>query len=113
MVNAIQAMPDGGMLTLAAEDWDEADMAVSLRLMVADSCPEISAADRERLFKPFFTAGKPGGTGLGLWVSQSLVKGYVRPGPFHGLAALRAAGPLTCLCKFSHSGRYADVALRC
>lgn len=76
MVNAIQAMPDGGVLTLAAEDWDEADMPVGLRLIVADSGPGISAADREQLFKPFFTAGKPGGTGLGLWVSQSLVERY-------------------------------------
>ncbi|MDP3635797.1 MAG: cache domain-containing protein [Azonexus sp.] len=76
MVNAIQAMPDGGVLTLAAEDWDEADMPIGLRLVVADAGPGISDADRERLFKPFFTAGKPGGTGLGLWVSQSLVERY-------------------------------------
>jgi two-component system NtrC family sensor kinase len=77
MVNAIQAMPDGGVLTLAAEDWDEADMPVGLRLVVTDSGPGIRRqADRERLFKPFFTAGKPGGTGLGLWVSQSLVERY-------------------------------------
>ncbi len=76
MVNAIQAMPDGGVLTLAAEDWDEADMPLGLRLVVADSGPGISDEDRERLFKPFFTAGKPGGTGLGLWVSQSLVERY-------------------------------------
>jgi len=76
MVNAIQAMPEGGVLTLAAEDWDEADMPLGLRLVVADSGPGISDEDRERLFKPFFTAGKPGGTGLGLWVSQSLVERY-------------------------------------
>ncbi len=76
MVNAIQAMPDGGVLTLAAEDWDEADMPRGLRLVVTDSGPGISDEDRERLFKPFFTAGKPGGTGLGLWVSQSLVERY-------------------------------------
>ena len=76
MVNAIQAMPDGGVLTLAAEDWDEADMPIGLRLAVTDSGPGISDEDRERLFKPFFTAGKPGGTGLGLWVSQSLVERY-------------------------------------
>lgn len=76
MVNAIQAMPDGGVLTLAAEDWDEADMPLGLRLVVSDSGPGISDEDRERLFKPFFTAGKPGGTGLGLWVSQSLVERY-------------------------------------
>ena len=76
MVNAIQAMPDGGVLTLAAEDWDEADMPLGLRLVVADSGQGVSDADRDRLFKPFFTAGKPGGTGLGLWVSQSLVERY-------------------------------------
>jgi signal transduction histidine kinase len=76
MVNAIQAMPDGGVLTLAAEDWDEADMPVGLRLVVTDSGPGISAEDRERLFQPFFTAKKPDGTGLGLWVSQSLVERY-------------------------------------
>lgn len=76
MVNAIQAMPDGGVLTLAAEDWDEADMPVGLRLIVGDSGPGLTEAERLQLFKPFYTAKKPGGTGLGLWVSQSLVERY-------------------------------------
>jgi signal transduction histidine kinase len=76
VVNAIQAMPDGGVLTLAAEDWDEADMPLGLRLVVADSGPGISLEDRQRLFQPFFTAKKADGTGLGLWVSQSLVERY-------------------------------------
>lgn len=76
MVNAIQAMPEGGILTLAAEDWDEADMPLGLRLVVADSGSGISHEDRERLFQPFFTAKKADGTGLGLWVSQSLVERY-------------------------------------
>ena len=76
MVNAIQAMPEGGVLTLAAEDWDEADMPVGLRLIVGDSGPGLTEAERVQLFKPFYTAKKPGGTGLGLWVSQSLVERY-------------------------------------
>jgi signal transduction histidine kinase len=76
MVNAIQAMPDGGVLTLAAEDWDDLDMPVGLRLVVADTGPGLTAVERERLFKPFYTARKPDGTGLGLWVSQSLVERY-------------------------------------
>ena len=76
MVNAIQAMPDGGVLTLAAEDWDESDMPVGRRLAVADTGPGLTPAERERLFKPFYTARKPDGTGLGLWVSQSLVERY-------------------------------------
>ena len=76
LVNAIQAMPEGGVLRLAAEDWDESDMPVGLRLVVADSGAGISEADKARLFKPFFTANKTEGTGLGLWVSQSLVERY-------------------------------------
>jgi signal transduction histidine kinase len=76
MVNAIQAMPDGGVLTLAAEDWDEADMPVGLKLVVADSGRGLTDVEREQLFKPFYTAKKPGGTGLGLWVSLSLVERY-------------------------------------
>ena len=76
LVNAIQAMPDGGTLTLAAEDWDEADMPVGLKLCVGDSGPGIGPEERERLFQPFYTAKKPGGTGLGLWVSLSLVERY-------------------------------------
>lgn len=76
LVNAIQAMPEGGVLVLAAEDWDESDMPVGLRLVVSDSGPGLSPAERERLFQPFYTAKKPDGTGLGLWVSQSLVERY-------------------------------------
>lgn len=76
LVNAIQAMPEGGVLRLIAEDWDESDMPVGLRLVVADSGAGISDADKARLFKPFFTANKTDGTGLGLWVSQSLIERY-------------------------------------
>ena len=76
MVNAIQAMPEGGVLMLAAEDWDEADMPVGLKLVVTDTGPGLSEVERERLFKPFYTAKKPDGTGLGLWVSLSLVERY-------------------------------------
>ena len=75
-VNAIQAMPEGGVLKIGVEDWDEADMPLGIRLIVSDSGPGISAADLAQLFKPFFTAKKPGGNGLGLWVSQALVERY-------------------------------------
>jgi len=76
LVNAIEAMPDGGLLRIAAEDWDEADMPVGIRLAIADSGPGIPARDLERLFEPFFTARKPGGNGLGLWVSKTLIERY-------------------------------------
>ncbi len=75
-VNAIQVMPNGGVLKICVEDWDEADMPLGIRLIVSDSGPGISEADLAQLFKPFFTAKKPGGNGLGLWVSQALVERY-------------------------------------
>lgn len=37
LVNAIQAMPDGGVLTIAREDWDEAGMPVGICLSVTDT----------------------------------------------------------------------------
>jgi signal transduction histidine kinase len=98
LVNAIQAMTEGGMLKIAVEDWDEADMPLGIRLIVSDSGPGISAADLERLFKPFFTAKKPGGNGLGLWVSKNLIE--------------RCGGRLTA-CSIHGKGASFTVWLRC
>jgi signal transduction histidine kinase len=44
-------------------------------MSVEDSGPGVSAADRERIFDPFFTR-KPGGMGLGLAISSSLVANH-------------------------------------
>ncbi|MFZ2988368.1 sensor histidine kinase, partial [Ideonella sp.] len=71
LVNALQAMPAGGTLRLSTEDWDE--LGVCIRL--ADQGPGVSADLLDRLFQPFVT-GKPEGTGLGLWISRSLVERY-------------------------------------
>lgn len=76
LVNAIQAMPAGGIVNIVVEDWDEADMPVGIRLIVEDSGAGISTTDLDRLFEPFFTARKPDGNGLGLWVSKNLIERY-------------------------------------
>ena len=76
LVNAIQAMRDGGNLQIGTEEWDEAGMPIGLRLYVQDSGPGIPPGDLAQLFKPFFTAHKPDGNGLGLWISQSLIERY-------------------------------------
>jgi signal transduction histidine kinase len=50
-----------------------------VRVSVSDSGPGISLADQERIFEKFFRADPqlsqaPGGTGLGLYISQELVQ---------------------------------------
>jgi signal transduction histidine kinase len=80
MINAIQAMPEGGTLRLATRDWaekndDEGGEAHGALLVVQDSGSGLSPEVHERLFRPFFTT-KNDGNGLGLWISQGLVERY-------------------------------------
>lgn len=60
VLNALDAMPNGGTLELAAAPSDD-----GLELTVHDSGPGLSREVRRRAFEPFFTT-KSGGTGLGL-----------------------------------------------
>jgi signal transduction histidine kinase len=71
LVNAIHAMAEGGTLTLATRD--AGDDAVEI--VVTDTGPGLGAALLAELFKPFVTRKKDG-TGLGLWISRSIVERY-------------------------------------
>ena len=60
--NALEAMPQGGTLTLAC-----ARTAREVHLRVRDSGIGIPAEQVPRIFEPLYTT-KPGGTGLGLYI---------------------------------------------
>jgi PAS domain S-box-containing protein len=69
MLNAVQAMPKGGTLTVRTRR-----MGQHLVLEVEDTGPGIQPAHLDRIWDPFFTTKPPGqGTGLGLSITQSIV----------------------------------------
>lgn len=65
--NAVQATPDGGVVTVKLDARQE-----TLRLFVHNTGSFIPPEIRRRLFVPFFTT-KPTGTGLGLAIARQLV----------------------------------------
>lgn len=76
IVNAVQAMPDGGTLTLSTADWVVEGEVKGVRISVRDTGSGIPPEDITRIFDPFFTTKKTEGTGLGLSISHSLIKRY-------------------------------------
>jgi signal transduction histidine kinase len=72
VANALEAMPGGGRLRLTTRS--SAPGAVSLE--VADTGPGLSAAEKARLFTPYYTT-KAGGTGLGLAIVQGIVSDHL------------------------------------
>ena len=75
VANAIDAMPRGGRLIMKAEERRHGNPGgcAGIRITVADTGCGIQAADRQKIFEPFWTTKEDVGTGLGLWVTRSLV----------------------------------------
>jgi signal transduction histidine kinase len=75
LINAIQAMPDGGTLVLRSRDQLDEQGRAGVRVEVCDSGAGLSPQALAQLFSPFFTT-KNDGNGLGLWISVGLLERY-------------------------------------
>ncbi len=70
VINAVDAMPDGGTLSLRTS-YEQNDSVIIVE--VADTGRGIDAEKANKIFQPFFTT-KPKGTGLGLSICRQLVE---------------------------------------
>ncbi|MGB8540022.1 MAG: ATP-binding protein [Candidatus Acidiferrales bacterium] len=75
--NALQAMPDGGLLRVGIRNSSEViqnSRRIGVRVNISDTGVGIPAKYRDKLFQPFVTTKAEKGTGLGLWVSRGIVQ---------------------------------------
>jgi two-component system sensor histidine kinase HydH len=74
MLNAQQAMPKGGQLTIQATH-EAAPLPGSILLTMIDTGTGMTPEVQDKIFRPFFST-KPGGTGLGLATARKIIRAH-------------------------------------
>lgn len=73
--NAIQAMPEGGHLRIRLHpSLDRLTRRLGIRVSVCDTGLGIRPEHAKRIFEPFFSTKEAKGTGLGLWISKTIIQ---------------------------------------
>lgn len=72
IINAQQAIKGDGEIVISTSRYEQA-LQPSIVVQLSDSGVGIAEDDLARIFDPFFSTGKKG-TGLGLWVTQDIVR---------------------------------------
>ena len=72
ILNAQQAVEGEGTITVATAPYEPA-LQPSISVRISDTGSGIAEADLARIFEPFFST-RAKGTGIGLWVSQDIVR---------------------------------------
>jgi two-component system, NtrC family, sensor kinase len=84
LINAIEAVGQKGRILIhlsSWRDWRRGGELCGVKVSIADNGPGINAEKRAHIFEPFFTTKGEKGTGLGLWVTQGIVRkhgGFIR-----------------------------------
>ena len=80
ILNAGEAMPKGGLVTVSTESHRDAASGFirtdAVRMQVADTGPGIAEEYLPHIFEPFFSTKGEKGTGLGLWVSLGIAQSH-------------------------------------
>jgi PAS domain S-box-containing protein len=105
--NALDATPEGGRLRIRirrAHSWGS-PRTDGLRVIVADTGHGIPVELRKRIFEPFFSTKDDTGTGLGLWVTETILQKHL------GRIAVRSrTGSADCGTVFSLFFPFAGIS---
>jgi signal transduction histidine kinase len=72
--NALDAMPSGGQLRVRIREAADAAEHVAIRITIADDGHGIPSHLQKRIFEPFVSTKETTGMGLGLWVSEEIIR---------------------------------------
>jgi len=99
IINAIQAMPEGGRLRVRVASAGKRSLkSAGVRVSITDSGFGVRSDDAKHLFEPFFTTKSTKGTGLGLWISRGIVQKH--DGTLSFRSIIRPSGAVTCFQVF-------------